>query len=190
MWVFTKKRRLHLRCFRALVLDKGAPGAPLFSARPELVQQPQAACVVRVNGVRGQHGAAMLWRGVRRCNAVRRGCRRVQGSGEKTGREEGAIRGAIPPSRNGMGRASKKFPFSEQCPPAYGLTCAAIFSRRRRSGSSVPSSSARSISSANHRTVDGSTEAVRLLAESDPAIYSDWNTSGTVARFWSKGLGV
>jgi hypothetical protein len=48
-----------------------------------------APCAVRLSGVRGEHGPAILWRGVRGRNGVRRGCRRVRGSGEKSGREEG-----------------------------------------------------------------------------------------------------
>ncbi len=69
--------------------------------RQERPGERVAACAVRLDGVRGQHGGAMLLRDVWGCNAVRRGCRRVRGSGEKTGREEGDGWGAIPPRRNG-----------------------------------------------------------------------------------------
>jgi len=48
--------------------------------RQERPGERVAACVVRLNGVRGKHGPAMLRRGVRGCNAGRGGCR-ATGSG-------------------------------------------------------------------------------------------------------------
>jgi hypothetical protein len=38
--------------------------------RQERPGERVAACAVRLNGVRGQHGGAMLWRGVQGCNGV------------------------------------------------------------------------------------------------------------------------